>query len=90
MSNGWVGRLPHFKPLNVYPKAEHEGVEAPEEDFDIGLDGLEEKPAKDTRPEGDRLKDFFFPRTKNTTGCQCGVDSTSVGGKHSPWCPKGG
>lgn len=24
---------------------------------------------------------------KGRTGCECGVDTTNVGGKHSEWCP---
>lgn len=46
---------------------------------------------RDVKPEQDRLQDFFFPNKKkdNVFGsCECGIDSSGSGGRHSSWCPK--
>ena len=45
------------------------------------------------KSEGDKLAEFFFPEAKNRPEygikCECGVEASGSGGRHSSWCPKG-
>lgn len=41
------------------------------------------------KSEGEKLKEFFFPKRSSGWGrCECGIDASGSGGRHSPWCPK--
>lgn len=74
----WRGQIQKFTEKDEYASMYGYGQEKNLSGFN---DSLENK--KETKTEGDKLKDFFFP--KNSRGCQCGVWLTGSD-KHSKGC----